>query len=87
MTGPWLPAGGSSSSSSPTTTATPFSPSAYRPADLAMVYPTGDKARPIAVAVQVDGVLRVSRLTLQHAAGLAATLANLVATEIERGRR
>lgn len=52
-----------------------------------MVYPTGDKARPIAVAVQVDGVLRVSRLTLQHAAGLAATLANLVATEIERGRR
>jgi hypothetical protein len=31
-------------------------------------------------------MLVVAQITLQHAAGLAATLAHLVATEIERNR-
>jgi hypothetical protein len=50
------------------------------------VYPSHNRDTPIAVAVQKDGVLTIAQVTLQHAAGLAATLSNLVATEIERKR-
>jgi hypothetical protein len=50
---------------------------------LAMVYPSHNPATPVAVAVQTDGQLVIVQVTLQHAAGLAATLAHLVAREIE----
>ena len=58
----------------------------YRGPTLAMIYPSHNRETPIAVAVQKDGVLTIAQITLQHAAGLAATLTNLVATEIERRR-
>jgi hypothetical protein len=58
----------------------------YRGPTLAMIYPSHNKDTPIAVAVQRDGVLTIAQITLQHAAGLAATLTQLVATEIERKR-
>ena len=61
-------------------------PVSYSGPTLAMVYPSHNKDTPIAVAVQKDGVLTIAQITLQHAAGLAATLSNLVATEIERKR-
>lgn len=61
-------------------------PDSYRGPTLAMVYPSHNRETPIAVAVQKDGVLTIAQVTLQHAAGLAATLTNLVATEIERRR-
>jgi hypothetical protein len=59
-------------------------PDSYRGPTLAMIYPSHNRETPIAVAVQKDGVLTIAQITLQHAAGLAATLTNLVATEIER---
>lgn len=58
----------------------------YKGPTLAMIYPSHNRETPIAVAVQKDGVLTIAQITLQHAAGLAATLTNLVATEIERRR-
>lgn len=61
-------------------------PDSYRGPTLAMIYPSNNRETPIAVAVQRDGVLTIAQITLQHAAGLAATLTNLVATEIERRR-
>jgi hypothetical protein len=61
-------------------------PDSYRGPTLAMIYPSHNRETPIAVAVQKDGVLTIAQITLQHAAGLAATLTNLVATEIERRR-
>ena len=61
-------------------------PDSYKGPTLAMVYPSHNRETPIAVAVQKDGVLTIAQITLQHAAGLAATLTNLVATEIERRR-
>jgi len=61
-------------------------PDSYRGPTLAMIYPSHNLETPIAVAVQKDGVLTIAQITLQHAAGLAATLTNLVATEIERRR-
>ena len=61
-------------------------PDSYKGPTLAMIYPSHNRETPIAVAVQKDGVLTIAQVTLQHAAGLAATLTNLVATEIERRR-
>jgi len=61
-------------------------PDSYKGPTLAMIYPSHNRETPIAVAVQKDGVLTIAQITLQHAAGLAATLTNLVATEIERRR-
>jgi len=58
----------------------------YRGPTLAMIYPSHNRETPIAVAVQRDGVLTIAQVTLQHAAGLVATLSHLVATEIERRR-
>jgi len=61
-------------------------PDSYKGPTLAMIYPSHNRETPIAVAVQKDGVLTIAQITLQHAAGLAATLTNLVANEIERRR-
>jgi hypothetical protein len=73
--------------SPPTTDTTDAIAGSYRGPTLAMVYPSHDPLNPIAVAVQRDGTLVVAQITLQHAAGLAATLSNIVATEIERMNR
>jgi len=72
--------------SPPTTDTTDAIAGSYRGPTLAMIYPSHNRETPIAVAVQKDGVLTIAQITLQHAAGLAATLTNLVATEIERRR-
>jgi hypothetical protein len=86
MTSPCPPDGVSPSSASPTTIATPSSLSGYRPAQLAMVYPSCNPERPISVGLQVDGQLMTVQVTLRHAAGLAAMLTHLVAQQIERQR-
>jgi hypothetical protein len=70
--------------SPPTTDTTDAIAGSYRGPTLATIYPSHNTKTPIAVAVQRDGMLVVAQITLQHAAGLAATLAHLVATEIER---
>lgn len=54
---------------------------------LAMVYPTHNPEKPVAVAVQRDGVLTTVQIDIAHASGLLTALAGILQHHLEAERR
>lgn len=54
---------------------------------LAMIYPSHNPKKPVAVAVQRDGVLTAVQIDIAHASGLLAALAGMIQAHLEAERR
>jgi len=54
---------------------------------LAMIYPSHNPQKPVAVAVQKDGVLTTVQIDLAHASGLLSALASIIQHHLESERR
>lgn len=54
---------------------------------LAMVYPSHNPEKPVAVAVQRDGVLSIVQIDIAHASGLLTALAGIIQQHLEAERR
>lgn len=59
----------------------------YSSPSLAMVYPSHNPEKPVAVAVQRDGALSIVQIDIAHAAGLMTTLAGIIQHHLEAERR
>lgn len=59
----------------------------YSSPSLAMVYPSHNREKPVAVAVQRDGMLSIAQIDLAHAAGLMTALAGIIQYHLEAERR
>lgn len=59
----------------------------YSSPSLAMVYPSHNPEKPVAVAVQRDGVLSIVQIDLAHASGLLTALASIIQQHLEAERR
>lgn len=59
----------------------------YSSPSLAMIYPSHNPERPVAVAVQRDGVLSVVQIDIAHASGLLTALASILQHHLEAERR
>lgn len=60
---------------------------AYSSPSLAMVYPSHNPEKPVAVAVQREGVLSIVQIDLAHASGLLTALAGIIQQHLEAERR
>ena len=54
---------------------------------LAMIYPSHNPGKPVAVAVQRDGVLTTVQIDIAHASGLLTALAGMIQAHLEAERR
>jgi hypothetical protein len=52
-----------------------------------MIYPSHNPEKPVAVAVQRDGVLSIVQIDVAHASGLLTALASILQRELEAERR
>lgn len=59
----------------------------YSSPSLAMIYPSHNPEKPVAVAVQRDGVLSVVQIDIAHASGLLTALASILQHHLEAERR
>ena len=59
----------------------------YSSPSLAMIYPSHNTGKPVAVAVQRDGVLSIVQVDLAHASGLLSALAGIIQQHLEAERR
>ncbi len=59
----------------------------YSSPSLAMIYPSHNPEKPVAVAVQRDGVLSIVQIDLAHASGLLTALAGILQQNLEAERR
>jgi hypothetical protein len=59
----------------------------YSSPSLAMIYPSHNPERPVAVAVQRDGVLSIVQIDIAHASGLLTALAGILQQHLEAERR
>ena len=83
MTSTSRPAGETQAQGQGTTGAIP----GYSSPSLAMIYPSHNPERPVAVAVQRDGVLSIVQIDLAHASGLLTALASILQHQLEAERR
>lgn len=83
MTSTSRPAGETQAQAQGTTGAIP----GYSSPSLAMIYPSHNPEKPVAVAVQRDGVLSIVQIDLAHASGLLTALASILQRELEAERR
>lgn len=54
---------------------------------LAMIYPSHNPEKPVAVAVQRNGVLTTVQIDIAHASGLLGQLAGMIQAHLEAERR
>ena len=59
----------------------------YSSPPLAMVYASHNPEKPVAVAVQRDGVLSIVQIDIAHASGLLTALAGIIQQHLEAERR
>lgn len=83
MTLKFLPDGETQAQAQATTGGIP----GYSSPSLAMVYPSHNPEKPVAVAVQRDGVLSIVQIDIAHASGLLTALASILQHQIEAERR
>lgn len=59
----------------------------YSSPSLAMIYPSLSPEKPVAVAVQRDGVLSIVQIDIARASGLLTALASILQHHLEAERR
>lgn len=82
MTSTFPPAGETPAPAPATTAGIP----GYSSPSLAMIYPSHNPEKPVAVAVQRDGVLSIVQVDLAHASGLLTALASILQHHLEAER-
>lgn len=83
MTSTSPPAGETPAQAQATTAGIP----GYSSPSLAMIYPSHNPEKPVAVAVQRDGVLSIVQIDIGHASGLLTALASILQQSLETERR